>query len=145
MKPILFSLAATVCYAICAVMLELKFSKLNNLTLMIVYAFVIGIAALALRQLVRTGDPSFNFPTGTTLILAIVLGLIFTAADYCYVGAYTNGGKLLTITSITLLVPVLASLIKFWLTKQTPNAWQVSGYVLAALAVALVAKGGMTR
>jgi drug/metabolite transporter (DMT)-like permease len=145
MKPVVFSLAATACYALCAVMIELKFSKINNLTLMIVYASVISVAALATRQLVKTDDPSFGFPTGTTLALAIVLGLIFTVADYCYIGAYNSGGKLATITSITLLVPVFASLIKFGLTQQVPNLWQVSGYVLAACGVALVAKGGMTK
>jgi hypothetical protein len=35
MKPVLFSLVATVCYALCSVLLELKLSKINNLTLMI--------------------------------------------------------------------------------------------------------------
>ena len=75
----------------------------------------------------------------------IVLGLIFTVADYCYVGAYNQGGTLLTITSIMLLVPVLASLIKFGLTKQAPNLWLVGGYLLAAGAVALVAKGGTVK
>ena len=126
-------------------MIELKFAKINNLTLMVVYAFVIGVAALVTRQLVKTDDPSFGFPTGTTLVLAIVLGLIFTAADYCYIGAYNSGGKLATITSITLLVPVFASIIKFGLTQRMPNLWQVGGYVLAGCAVALVAKGGTSK
>ena len=141
MKPVLFALVATACYAVCNVMLELKFSKINNLTLMILYASVIWVAAVAVRQLVKTDDPAFSFPTGATLVLAIVLGLIFTVADYFYVGAYTNGGDLLTITSVTLLIPVLASLIKLGLTKQMPNLWQVGGYLLAAGAVALVVKG----
>ena len=145
MKPVLFSLVATVCYALCSVLLELKLSKINNLTLMILYASIIWISAVVVRQMVKTDDPSFSFPTGSTLAVAIVLGLIFTVADYCYVGAYNQGGTVLTITSITLLIPVLASLIKFGVTKQAPNLWQVSGYVLAAGAVVLVAKGGMAK
>ena len=76
MKPIIFALVATACYAVCNVLLELKFSKLNQLTLMIVYASVIWLSAVGLRQLVKTNDPSFNFPVGTTMVLAIVLGLI---------------------------------------------------------------------
>ena len=145
MKPILFTLVATACYAVCNVLLELKFSKLNALTLMIVYASVIWISAVGMRQLAKTNDPSFNFPAGTLLLVAIVLGLIYTAGDYFFVSAYTNGGDVVTITCITILIPVVASLLKFGITKQLPNLWQVSGYVLAAGAVVLVAKGSMTK
>ena len=145
MKPILFTLVATGCYAVCNVLLELKFSKLNPLTLMIMYASVIWISAVGMRQLVKTEDPSFNFPGGTMLVLAIVLGLIYAAGDYFFVGAYNSGGDVVTITCITILIPVVASVIKFGITKQFPNWWQVSGYALAALGVVLVAKGSMIK
>ena len=145
MKPILFTVVATALYAVCNVLLELKFSKLNALTLMIVYASVIWISAVGMRQLVKTNDPSFSFPTGTMLLVAIVLGLIYAAGDYFFVSAYNHGGDVVTITCITILIPVVASLIKFGMTKNLPNVWQVSGYVLAAGAVALVAKGSMTK
>ena len=145
MKPILFTLVATACYAVCNVLLELKFSKLNALTLMILYASVIWISAVGMRQLVKTDDPSFSFPTGTLLLLALVLGLIYTTGDYFFVSAYNKGGDVVTITCITVLIPVVASLLKFGITKQLPNLWQVSGYALAAAAVILVAKGSMTK
>jgi len=145
MKPILFTLVATLLYAVCNVLLELKFSKLNALTLMIVYASVIWISAVGMRQLVKTDDPSFSFPAGTMLLFAIVLGLIYAAGDYFFVSAYTSGGDVVTITCITILIPVVASLIKFGITKDLPNMWQVSGYVLAAGAIVLVAKGNVTK
>jgi len=143
MKPILFALIATAFYSVCNVLLELKFSKLNALTLMIVYASVIWISAVGMRHLVKTDDPSFSFPTGTMLALAIMLGLIYTIGDYFFISAYTSGGDVVTITCITILIPVVASLIKFGITKSVPNLWQVSGYVLAAGGVILVAKGSM--
>jgi uncharacterized membrane protein len=145
MKPILFTLAATLFYAVYNVLLELKFARLNALTLMIVYASVIWIAAFGMRQLVKTNDPSFSFPTGTMLFLAIGLGLICAAGDYFFVSAYNSGGDVVTITCITLLIPVLASLMRFGVTKSLPNMWQVSGYVLAAGGVVLVAKGSMAK
>ena len=145
MKPILFTLVATVCYAVCNVLLELKFSKLNPLNVMIMYASVIWIAAFGMRQLVKTEDPSFSFPSGTLLAFAIVLGLIYTAGDYFFVSAYNKGGDLVTITSITVLIPVVASLLKFGITKQMPNLWQITGYALAAGAVVLVAKGSTSK
>src|SRR5262245_2976071 len=121
MKPILFTLIATACYAVCNVLLELKFSKLNALTLMIMYASVIWISAFGVRQLVKTDDPSFSFPVGTMLLLVIMLGLIYAAGDYFFVSAYTNGGDVVTITCITVLIPVVASLLKFGITKSLPN------------------------
>jgi drug/metabolite transporter (DMT)-like permease len=145
MKPILFTLVATGCYAVCNVLLELKFSKLNPLTVMILYASVIWISAVSMRQLVKTNDPSFSFPTGTMLLLALVLGLIYTVGDWFFVSAYNKGGDLVTITCITVLIPVVASLLKFGITKSLPNLWQVSGYVLAAGAIVLVAKGSVVK
>src|ERR1051326_1851243 len=145
MKPILFTLIATACYAVCNVLLELKFSKLNALTLMILYASVIGITACAMRQLVKTDDPSFSFPTGTFLLLALGLGLIYATGDYFFVSAYNHGGDVTTITCITVLIPVVASLLKFSITKQLPNLWQVSGYVLEAGGAILVAKGSAAK
>jgi drug/metabolite transporter (DMT)-like permease len=145
MKPILFTLIATLCYAVCNILLEMKFSRVNALTVMSLYASVIWISAVGLRQLMKTNDPSFSFPTGTLLGLALVLGLIYTTGDYFFVRAYNHGGDVVTITCITVLVPVVASLIKFGMTKQLPNLWQVSGYFLAACAVLLVAKGGTTK
>src|SRR3954469_25284431 len=118
MKPILFTLVATALYAVCNVLLELKFSKLNALTLMILYASVIWISAVGMRQLVKTEDPSFSFPSGTLLVIAVVLGLIYTMGDYFFVSAYNKGGDLVTITCITVLIPVVASLLKFSMTKQ---------------------------
>src|SRR5207244_10221906 len=105
MKPILFTLVATACYSVCNVLLELKFSKLNALTLMIVYASVIWISAFGMRQLVKTDDPSFSFPTGTWLLLAILLGLIYAGGDYAFVSAYNSGGDVGTMTCITMLIP----------------------------------------
>ena len=110
---------------------------------MIVYASVIWISAVGMRCVVKTDDPSFSFPTGTMLALAIMLGLIYTIGDYFFVSAYTSGGDVVTITCITILIPVVASLIKFGITKNIPNLWQVSGYLLAAGGVILVAKGSM--
>lgn len=59
-------------------MLELKLSKINNLTLMVLYASIICISAGVTRQLVKTDDPIFSFPTGSTLLLVIAHPSRFT-------------------------------------------------------------------
>jgi len=140
-KPVAFSLLAMACYAVASVLFEHKFSKFNNLTLMCVYVVPILIVGIVGRTLTKTSDPSFDFPVGIDLILLIAVGFVLGMADYFYTGAFTNGGELLTITSIIVMFPAFSSLIKFVLTRDVPNAWQISGYILAVGAMILVAKG----
>jgi len=132
-------------YAGANVLMEMKFSKYNNLTIMVCYAAVIFIVAATVRRMVYVEGAGFEFPTGTALALVIVLGLLFAFADYFYIGAYTNGGNLITVTTITVMFPVFASLLKFALTRSLPNIWQVAGYITAAVAVVLVTKGNMIK
>lgn len=141
MKAVIFSLIAMVFFAVSNTMLEMKFSKYNNLTLMSAYSFVICVFATTTRLVVKNEDPSFLFPTGTNLLLLFVMGFLFAIADFFYVGAYTNGGSLLTVTSITIMFPVFASIIKFMIEKQAPNKWQIAGYILAVCSILLVVKG----
>ena len=112
---------------------------------MVCYGSVICISALIVRSFVKTNDPAFSFPAGCMLMLVIVLGLVYAAGDYFFVGAYTHGGDILTVSSIVLLLPVFASLLKFVLTKNYPNLWQIFGYLLASAAVMLIAKGSVIR
>jgi drug/metabolite transporter (DMT)-like permease len=141
MKPVIFTLIATICYAIANVLFDLKLSKYNILSTIICYISVILVVAILGRIFTKVDDASFDFPTGSALVAVIILGLIYVTADYFFVGAYTNGGSLVTVTSILTLVPVFASIIKFSINHTLPNRWQVVGYILASLAVLLVAKG----
>jgi len=141
MKNVAFAVLGMTCYAVGNVILDMKFRNHNNLTVMVGYISVVFLVALVLREVTKTADPSFNFPTGWNLAILIGMGLIFAAADYFYIGAFTGGGSLLMITSIIALFPVAASVIKFFITRDVPNAWQIGGYVLGAISVVLVAKG----
>jgi len=140
-KPTIFAFLAMMLYAATNVVLEEKFSKFNNLTIMCIYVLPVVLVAFVGRWLTKTSDPSFDFPVGNELIILIVLGFMWAAADYFYIGAYTNGGSLLTITSIMVMFPAVASIIKLVWTHGLPNMWQVSGYLLAACGMILVAKG----
>lgn len=141
MKPVLYALVAMFSYAIANVLLELKFSKANTFTLVASYASVIVILAFIGRYITKTEDPSFNWPSGETLGLVVVLGLLMAAGDYFYVGAYTAGGSLMTVASIVAMFPVFASIVKFFATGSVPTRWHMAGYACAALAVFLVSKG----
>ena len=143
-KPAVFALLAMVFYAVTNVVLEEKFSKFNNLTLMCVYVVPVLLVAIVGRGLVKTSDPSFDFPVGSDLFILVALGFLWAAADYFYIGAFTNGGSLLMVTSIMIMFPAVASLIKFMWTQSLPNMWQVGGYLLGVCSVMLVIKGSAT-
>jgi hypothetical protein len=128
-------------YAIANVLLDLKLSRFNNLTLMVCYAFIVFSVALVGRQVVGMTGTSVAFPTGEAFVAVVFLGLAFAVADYFYVGAYTNGGNILLVTTITVMFPVVASLIKFGLTRTLPNGWHIGGYIAAVGAILLVMKG----
>lgn len=140
-KPVIFSFLALACYSVTNVILQEKFSKFNNLTLMCVYMVPILVVAVIGRVVTKTSDPSFDFPVGQDLAVLIGVGILFAIADYFYVGAYTNGGDLTTTTCIIAMLPVVASIIRYAWVGGIPNAYQISGYFCALLAVLLVAKG----
>ncbi len=150
-KAVVFAIVAPALYALANVLMEYKFSKFNNLTILIVCYSVVITLAIVMRALTKTADTSYDFPTGDALWLMLLLGVVFFAADYFFVGAYTNGGDLLTITILTILFPVFASIFKFTgsffirdMTFTPPNLWQIGGYLLAAIAVIMVVKGNPT-
>ncbi len=141
MKPIIFAILAVIGYAAGNVIMEERLTKYNNLTIIMGYIPVVFIAAFIMRAATKTSEASYDFPVGSDLVMLMLMGAVFAVADYFFIGAYTNGGSLLVVTSIVTLFPVIASLIKFVLTRDIPNVWQLSGYACAAVAVFLVAKG----
>ena len=140
-KPVVFALLGVALYAVMSMVLEQRLARYHSLTLICVYTPVILAAAVLARYVMKGSGPSFDFPVGWDLAIVLALGIVLAAADYFYVGAYTNGGDLFTITCIAILLPVFASALKFAWTMTFPNLWQVGGYVLAAGAVLLIAKG----
>jgi drug/metabolite transporter (DMT)-like permease len=145
MKSILFVVVAMMLYALSNVLLEQKFSKYNTFTLMVCYVSVILVVAVIGRQTTLSGDESFNFPQGAEFALVILLGLIMATADYLYVAAYASGGDLMTISSIVVMFPVFASIVKFAMTRELPNAYQIVGYTFAVVAVLCVSKGATVK
>lgn len=141
MKPVIFSTLAMICYALANVLVEQKLSRLNSLNIMLCYSPVIFLFAFVVRQISNNGDTSFRFPSGLLLWIALGVGLLFAFADYFFITAYTNTGKLVTVTSIFILFPVCASVVKFLLTKEMPNWWHICGYTLAILAVLCIVRG----
>ncbi len=145
MKSIIFGFSAVFFYAIATILIEQKLAKFNTLTLMVGYLAVMLVVTIIARQtlVATTGGEatSFAFPTGSTLWVLALVGLLIFTADFFFVSSYTSGGSLLTLAAITALYPVIASILRMAWVWQLPNMYQIGGYVLAFFAVMLIVKG----
>ena len=148
MKAYLFTVLASVVYSLASVLVEYKFPRYNNLSLIVVYSLVIFVIATIVRATMKGSDASYAFPVGVDLVFLVVLGVLFFVADYLYIGSYTNGGDLMTITMLAVLFPVYAAVLKFFgsfvfegMVFQPPNFYQIAGYFFAGLAVLFILKG----
>ena len=144
----LYVLAADVCYGLLHVILGNKLDKVNTLTLMSVYVPVVLGAVLVARALTKTDDPSFSFPQGDLLILAIGIGILIFAADYCYIAAYNHHANPSVVSVLALATPVFTVFFSWVASKlfagfvfTIPNMTQIAGYVLLAVGVWFLAVG----
>lgn len=144
MRPILFAFVAMVLYAVANVVLEQKLARYNTLPLLACWYMVPAPILLSIVGYWKVTERPTGLPNGWMLVLAISMGVLYLAADSFFVGAYTQGGNLLSVTSMTVLFPAMAIAIKQVCVGGTlPNRYQVAGYILAALAVVLTTKGSL--
>jgi hypothetical protein len=140
-RPVLYAFAAMCLYAIQNVILEVRLSKYSTLGLLVYWYFTLAPLALAGLGYLYLAGQSFAIPKGQDAVVAILVGVLFFVADLFYVGAYTGGGSLLAITTLVVLFPAIAQLIKLLWVGGQMNYYHVVGYILAAVAVVLISKG----
>ena len=141
MKPVLLATIAMALYAIQNVIIEQKLSRFPVVTLLICCYVIMLPLALARYGMLRAAGDVAAFPTGTLLALTLGAGVAYFFADYCYIAAYTTGGTLMSVTTVAITLPIFASIVKFAWARELPNGYQLAGYALAVLAIALVGKG----
>lgn len=143
MKPVVFACVAMAFYALENVLMEQKLTKYNALSLLVYFYLAMLPLALAGLGYLKLTNAQIVLPTGNAILLAMVVGVMYFFADAFYVSAYTTGGTLMVVTTIVLIFPAFASLIKFFWVGGLPNRYQIIGYALAVLAVLCVAKGNV--
>ncbi len=143
MKPVIYALLALVLYAFQNVFLEQKLSRYNTIALMVYfYVTLLPLALISLCYLKISGQ-DIVAPPGGTILTVVLVGSLYFFADYFYIGAYTSGGSVLTVTSIVIMFPVFASVIKHFWIGGFPNVFQILGYLLAVVSVLLISKGSV--
>lgn len=143
MKPIVFVFLAVILYAFQNVLLEQKLSKFTASGLLVYfYLCMLPLAFFAVGYLKITGQ-EISLPRGHFIALTLVGGIIYFLADFFYLSAYTSGGSVFTVTTIMMLFPLMASVVKFFWVGGVPNPCQIFGYIFGVLAVIFVVKGSV--
>jgi hypothetical protein len=141
MKPTFLAVLAITLYAAQSILFEQKLAKYSAPAILtIMYVVMLPLMAARLGSMKLFGE-AIAFPVGNAMMYALVCGLIYFAADYAFVGAYTSGGSLMLVSTIVTLFPVLAALIKYLFLGSVPNGYQIGGWVAAFIAVVLVTYG----
>jgi hypothetical protein len=142
MRGTFLALMGLVLYAIMAVIMDQKLRAFNPFAVLVGAYCVMSPLAIVGMLVMKSFQQALIMPTGSTVWLILLLGLIYFFADASYIGAYSAGASLMVITTAVVLVPVLASTIKYLIAGGAPNIWQITGYITAAISVTLIIKGG---
>ena len=142
MKPILLALAGMTIYSLTGVIIEQKLEKFSTAVLVLLFVAPMVVVSTIWILMQRSLGMAISFPRGGLFWLTISLGVLYFFADYFYLGAFGAGGSALVISTIAILAPVLTAVVRHFLVGGYPNGYQIAGYVLAAGAVTLLAKGG---
>ena len=140
-RPVVYALLAMWLYAFSNVAIEVKLSKYTTMALLLYWYFTLAPLAVAgLGYMYLTGQ-NIVMPGRSDAMWAVAVAAVFFFADYFYIGAFTSGGSLLAVTTLVVLFPAIAQLIKFAWVGGNLNHYHLFGYLLAAVAVVLIGKG----
>lgn len=141
MKPVLFSCMAVLLYALGNVITEQKLKAYTQFgTMLYCYLPMIALTFGALAWKKIDGQ-AIILPSESGLYFAGMIAIVFFLADTFFFSAYTNNADSITVSSIVLLFPAAASLMKYLWTGQTPNRYHIAAYVVAIVAVVLAERG----
>ena len=141
MKPVVYACIAVLFYALGNVITEQKLKSYTQFgTMIFCYVPMVGMTLAALA-IMKTSGKAISFPQGDAVYVAGLIAVVFFIADGFFFSAYTNNADAFTVSSIAVMFPAAASLMKFLWTGQLPNRYQIAAYAVAVIAVILAEKG----
>jgi drug/metabolite transporter (DMT)-like permease len=141
MKQVIYACLAVLFYALGNVITEQKLKPYTQFaTMLYCYVPMVAMTAGALG-IMKFREQTIVFPNGKALYVSGLISIVFFIADGFYFSAYTNNADAFTVSSIAVMFPAAASLMRFAWTGQLPNRYHIAAYVVAIIAVALSEKG----
>lgn len=145
MNSLGFTLCAVMIYAFMNVAIEQRLASYTPAVVMAyasgtILAMSLGRIALA-RMLGETvSAPSMGIPMAWMAGIAVA----YFFSDYCYFSAYAAGGTVARIASVSILIPIAASFMKYAWVGAVPKSLEALAGALAIAAVGLFAYANWT-
>lgn len=141
MNPVWMAVIAMFFYAITNLILEQKLSHCSVFAILTFSYILMLIISASIWGGMRLMGNEVIAPSGRLIGVAALMAFVYFVADALYTGAYTNKGSLLSVTTVVVIFPPIASIMKFFWIGDLPNKYQIFGYLLATAATIMVAKG----
>jgi drug/metabolite transporter (DMT)-like permease len=141
MKQVIYACIAVIFYALGNVITEQKLKPYTQFATMIYWYTPMIVMTICALAVMKSRGQALSFPQGNAIYAAGLIAVVFFIADTFFLSAYTNNADAFTVSSIAVMFPAVAGLIKFLWTGQFPNRYHIAAYVLAVIAVALSERG----
>jgi len=141
MKQVIYVSVAVILYALGNVMIDERLKPYTQFGIM-AYSYVpMVVLTFAALAFLKVQAKQISLPRGDAFYIAGIIGIIFFIADTFFFTAYSNNADAFTVSSIVLMFPAAASLMKYFWTGSVPNRYHVAAYAVAVVAVVLAEKG----
>ena len=141
MRQVIYACIAVLFYALGNVITEQKLKPYTQFGIMIYCYVPMVLLTFGALAIMRSRGQVISFPEGDALYVAGLIAIVFFIADGFFFSAYTNNADAFTVSSIAVMFPAAASLMKFLWTGQLPNRYHIAAYAVAVIAVVLSEKG----
>ena len=141
MKQVIYACIAVLFYALGNVITEQKLKPYTQFAIMTFCYLPMLVMTVGALALMKSRGQTIAFPQGEAIYVAGVIALVFFIADGFFFSAYTNNADAFTVSSIAVMFPTVASLMKFVWTGQLPNRYHIAAYLVAVVAVVLSERG----
>lgn len=140
MKAVLFCLISVFLCAIANIITQKKLTNISPFVSAGIVPLAQIIIVIPLVLIVKSSGTAQTLPQGNAWLFVFAIGALYFFANLCFFSAYKSGITIMAATTMAILLPVFASIIKFGIDKSLPTTTQLVGYILAIAAVYLVNK-----
>ena len=113
MRPVIYACLAVTLYAVTNVVIEQKLSKIHQIPILLCSYPLMLVLALAWFGKMSVNGDNATIPSGWLLLIILGNAAVWFMADFLFIGAFSEGGSLFTITTIIMMFPVVAAIVKF--------------------------------
>lgn len=140
MIAVWFALSSLFLAAIGNVIIERKLAHISPLVFMLLTDFGLTILVFCIIMFCRVSGAHFIGPQGNEYWFLAAWIVVSFFSGFFFLSAYHKGASLMMMTTMVMLLPVFAALIKIGIGGSTPSLREIVAWVFATIAVLLASR-----